>query len=99
MPTYEYKCEKCNARFEVVQRITDPPLEHCIKCNGKVRRLISGGAGFIFKGSGFYCTDYKKNSSPAQSSSPAQKPSASSTAAPANESKKSSKSEPCCHSK
>ncbi|MCD6521509.1 zinc ribbon domain-containing protein [Candidatus Calescamantes bacterium] len=60
MPTYEYLCENCGYQFEEFQKITDPPLSKCPKCGGKVRRLISGGAGLIFKGSGFYITDYKK---------------------------------------
>jgi putative FmdB family regulatory protein len=65
MPTYEYECEKCGHRFEVFQRMSDPKLEDCPKdsCGGHVRRLIGRGAGIIFKGSGFYETDYKKNGS------------------------------------
>lgn len=46
--------------------MTDKPIKKCPRCGNRVRRLISAGAGFIFKGSGFYITDYKKNSSPAQ---------------------------------
>lgn len=66
MPTYEYKCDNCNEVFEEFQSITDEPIEKCPKCGGKVQRLISAGAGLIFKGSGFYLTDYKKsNASPA----------------------------------
>jgi len=60
MPTYEYKCTKCNNHFELFQKITDSPVEVCPVCKGKVKKLISGGAGLIFKGSGFYITDYKK---------------------------------------
>jgi putative FmdB family regulatory protein len=59
MPTYEYKCEKCGRKFEIFQSIKDDPLKTCPKCKGKVKRLISTGAGFIFKGSGFYTTDYR----------------------------------------
>ena len=59
MPTYEYQCEQCDHRFEAFQSITAEPLSTCPKCGGKVRRLISSGAGFIFKGSGFYATDYR----------------------------------------
>lgn len=62
MPTYEYRCLKCKKKFEVLQRITEAALKKCITCGGKVERLISAGTGFIFKGSGFYCTDYKKKS-------------------------------------
>ena len=58
MPTYEYKCQDCGYKFESFQGIKDEPLEKCPKCNGKVQLLISGGAGIIFKGSGFYATDY-----------------------------------------
>ena len=67
MPTYEYVCEKCGHSFERVQSMSAAPLEICPKdaCGrkswgkGKVRRAISGGAGLIFKGSGFYITDYR----------------------------------------
>jgi len=59
MPTYDYKCKKCGHRFEAFQRMTDEPLKECPECNGEVQRLISGGTGLIFKGSGFYITDYK----------------------------------------
>lgn len=60
MPTYEYECRKCGHRFEKFQSITAPPVKTCPQCRGKVARLLSGGAGIIFKGSGFYQTDYKK---------------------------------------
>jgi len=59
MPTYEYECEKCKTRFELFQRITEPPRKRCPKCRGKVRRLVGTGAGLLFKGSGFYITDYR----------------------------------------
>jgi putative FmdB family regulatory protein len=59
MPTYEYECKKCAHVFEVFQSITARPLEKCPKCHGKVSRLIGRGAGIIFKGSGFYQTDYR----------------------------------------
>ncbi len=59
MPTYEYECLKCGHAFEAFQRMTDEPLKRCPSCRGKVRRAISGGAGFLFKGSGFYATDYR----------------------------------------
>lgn len=64
MPTYEYECINCKYIFEEFQKITDKPLHRCPKCRGKLRRLISGGAGLIFKGSGFYITDYKKSNLP-----------------------------------
>ena len=60
MPTYEYECRKCGHRFEKFQPITAEPVKTCPKCRGKVARLLSGGAGIIFKGAGFYQTDYKK---------------------------------------
>lgn len=85
MPTYEYVCEKCGHQFEQVQPMSAKPLEVCPESacaqkrwgKGKVKRAISGGAGLLFKGSGFYITDYrsekykeaaKKDSAPAASS-------------------------------
>lgn len=62
MPTYEYECRKCGHTFEKFQSITAAPVKTCPKCKGKVARLLSAGAGIIFKGSGFYQTDYKKSS-------------------------------------
>lgn len=59
MPTYEYECTKCGYRFERFQSITEEPVKRCPKCRCKVRRLLSGGAGILFKGSGFYETDYR----------------------------------------
>lgn len=58
MPRYDYSCENCGT-FEIVQSITEPPLEHCPSCNGKVSRLISSNVNVIFKGSGFYKTEYR----------------------------------------
>lgn len=60
MPTYEYECLHCGHAFEAFQKITDNPLKNCPKCNKQVKRLISSGGGIIFKGSGFYATDYRK---------------------------------------
>jgi putative FmdB family regulatory protein len=70
MPTYEYECLKCGKNFDFVQSMKDPALKTCVKevCRmkkwgkGKVRRLLSSGAGLIFKGSGFYITDYRSDS-------------------------------------
>jgi putative FmdB family regulatory protein len=70
MPTYEYSCEKCGGTFEMVQSMRDEPLRECPRelCrqkkwgHGKVKRLIGTGAGLIFKGSGFYITDYRSDS-------------------------------------
>jgi putative FmdB family regulatory protein len=60
MPTYEYECTACGHVFEKFQSIKDEPLKRCPKCKRKVRRLLGAGAGLIFKGSGFYITDYRK---------------------------------------
>jgi putative FmdB family regulatory protein len=60
MPTYEYECTKCGHRFEYFQGIKEEPLKECPRCSSPVKRLISSGAGIIFRGSGFYETDYKK---------------------------------------
>ena len=61
MPTYDYKCAACGHRFEAFQSITADPLVKCPECNRKrLERLIGAGAGVIFKGSGFYQTDYKQ---------------------------------------
>jgi putative FmdB family regulatory protein len=62
MPTYEYECEKCHHQFEQVQKITEEPVKVCPICGGKVKRLISGGGGFLFKGNGFYITDHRSES-------------------------------------
>ncbi|MDP7395754.1 MAG: zinc ribbon domain-containing protein [Lentisphaeria bacterium] len=62
MPTYEYKCTKCKHQFEAVQKMTDKPLTRCPECRCKIKRLIGAGAGVIFKGSGFYTTDYRSDS-------------------------------------
>jgi putative FmdB family regulatory protein len=59
MPTYEYQCRSCGQRFETRQRITAAPRTRCPRCGKKVDRLISAGAGFLFKGSGFYTTDHR----------------------------------------
>lgn len=62
MPTYEYLCTSCGFEFEEFQSIASEPLTVCPQCNGRVKRKISGGTGLIFKGSGFYITDYKNKS-------------------------------------
>ncbi len=61
MPIYEYECEGCKGRLEVMQRLSDPVLEVCSTCNGKMRKLISA-AGLMFKGAGWYVTDYARKS-------------------------------------
>jgi putative FmdB family regulatory protein len=63
MPTYEYACPKCGHQFEQFQSMRDEPLKKCPKCKKTgLKRLVGGGAGLIFKGSGFYITDYKYKS-------------------------------------
>ncbi len=64
MPTYDYICKKCGHAFELFQAMQDAPRKRCPLCRGAVRRLVSGGTGLIFKGSGFYLTDYKDNKKP-----------------------------------
>ena len=63
MPTYEYACQKCGHEFEKFQSMRDEPLKKCPKCKKQsLKRLVGSGAGLIFKGTGFYITDYKKKS-------------------------------------
>lgn len=59
MPTYEYRCRECERGFEVFQRMSDPPGAPCPDCGHRGERLISGGAGFLFRGDGFYITDHR----------------------------------------
>lgn len=68
MPTYDYQCKECSHEFEAFQSMSDDPLKDCPECGKEVKRIIGGGSGIIFKGSGFYVTDSKK-SSPAASGS------------------------------
>ena len=64
MPTYEYECQACGHSFEKIQSMTESKLKKCPECKKlKLQRLIGSGSGIIFKGSGFYETDYKKKSS------------------------------------
>ncbi|MBI4354761.1 MAG: zinc ribbon domain-containing protein [Candidatus Omnitrophica bacterium] len=64
MPTYEYECRKCGKRHEAFQSITAKPLTKCPKpkCGGRLKRLLGSGVGLLFKGSGFYITDYRSKS-------------------------------------
>lgn len=82
MPTYEYECRKCHRRHEAFQTITAKPLTTCPKCRGRLKRLLGSGSGFLFKGSGFYITDYrskgyheakKRDEQPKSSSPPSSK--------------------------
>jgi len=61
MPTYEYQCAKCSHRFETLQSIKAQPLKSCPVCNGPVERLFGTGSGLIFKGAGFYATEYRSS--------------------------------------
>ena len=61
MPTYEYRCQECEETCEFLQSFSDPPKRKCPSCGRhRLKKMISGGAGLIFKGSGFYITDYRK---------------------------------------
>ncbi len=68
MPTYDYECTHCKHKFEASQKMTDTALSKCPRCNHKLKRLIGSGSGIIFKGAGFYATDYRKKTSPARDS-------------------------------
>jgi putative FmdB family regulatory protein len=108
MPTYQYVCQKCGREFEAMQSMKDKPLTKCElpvgrtkkKCGGRVQRQIGSGAGLIFKGSGFYITDYRsegykqaakkdsESAKPASTSSSSDKPAAKSEAKSAKSSAK-----------
>jgi putative FmdB family regulatory protein len=62
MPTYQYRCRKCGHSFELFHSIKDDGIKRCPKCRGRATRVPSGGAGLLFKGSGFYITDYRSSS-------------------------------------
>lgn len=61
MPTYDYECPKCGKREEIFHRMTEKPQLECQICKTPLKKLIGAGAGIIFKGSGFYCTDYRND--------------------------------------
>ena len=89
MPTYEYECKSCAYNFDVFQSMSDEPLKECPQCGKEVRRLILGGSGIIFKGSGFYVTDKSKSGSKSAASlqtasKTEKKPETSAPAAPAS---------------
>ena len=93
MPTYDYLCKECGHKFEAFQSMSDAALEECPQCHASaLQRLIGAGAGLLFKGSGFYLTDYKKSgSSPAKSggeSSSSTPPVAPTDSSPSSESTK-----------
>jgi putative FmdB family regulatory protein len=87
MPTYEYKCRNCGEKFDQIQSITDLPISKCPSCGGPVERIISGGSGMLFKGKGFYKTDYRSDSY--KKAAQAEKSSESSSSASSSDSKKS----------
>jgi putative FmdB family regulatory protein len=97
MPTYEYRCKSCGHEFEEFQTMSSEPLIKCPKCaKPTLKRLMSGGVGLIFKGSGFYETDYKKSKSSSSSSKKSKsKPDSKSESksGPKSDSKSDSKSE------
>ncbi len=72
MPLYEYHCNQCNERSEILQKISDPPYTHCPKCGGEMKKLVSAPA-IQFKGSGFYKTDYSSKPAASTSTSPESK--------------------------
>lgn len=74
MPTYEYECTNCKHRFDFFQSITAAHLTKCPKCGKKIRRLIGKGGGIIFKGAGFYATDYRKKETKKKDEDMAAKP-------------------------
>jgi putative FmdB family regulatory protein len=73
MPTYEYECKSCGHSFETFQSMNDDPLKVCPQCGKELRRLINGGSGIIFKGSGFYVTDKKGSGAASSAPKPAAK--------------------------
>ena len=73
MPLYEYQCQQCGERVEVIQKFSDPPYAHCPKCGGDMKKLFSAPA-IQFKGSGFYKTDYPSKSSTSSESKSESKP-------------------------
>ncbi|MBP6864751.1 MAG: zinc ribbon domain-containing protein [Candidatus Didemnitutus sp.] len=84
MPTYEYVCTKCGHEMEAFQSMKDEPLKKCPACKKSgLKRKVGGGAGLIFKGSGFYITDYKKKSGGEKSGDGAKSSSKSSESKPA----------------
>jgi putative FmdB family regulatory protein len=81
MPTYEYVCPKCHHAFEAFQSMNDALLTTCPQCRKRgLKRLIGGGAGLIFKGTGFYITDYKNKKAPEKSGGESGQPAPAKTA-------------------
>jgi putative FmdB family regulatory protein len=92
MPLYEYQCDACGHRFEIIRKFSDPPLEMCPKCGGAVRKLQSAPA-FHLKGSGWYITDYGRKDAPAEKSETPSTPDSKKETAPAKSEGGSQKSE------
>jgi putative FmdB family regulatory protein len=87
MPTYDYTCTKCGHEWEVFQSMKDAPLKSCPDCKKRsAKRLVGGGAGLIFKGTGFYITDYKNKPAPGSDAKSASKPGTNKTPAAASKS-------------
>lgn len=95
MPTYEYRCPECGNEFEKFGRMSDPPVTECPSCHAEAQRKISGGAGLVFKGSGFYITDYRGEGykKAAESDKGGSSSSGSESSAPKTESKPAPKSD------
>ncbi len=96
MPTYEYECHKCGKHFDYFQRMTDEPMKECPVSiceeeqwgHGELKRLVTGGTGLIFKGSGFYITDYARKNTAAVSAPKSKSKSDSGAAATADKAAK-----------
>ncbi len=87
MPTYEYECVKCGNTFEYFQSVNEEPKTKCEICGGRLIKLVSPGAGLIFKGHGFYITDYKKRTA-SDSTVDGKKDAAETKTSPSKETKK-----------
>ena len=98
MPTYGYRCGTCGHEFEIRQRITEEPLSTCPKCGGKLAKMLYP-AGIIFKGSGYYTTDYKGSGDGSAGSSNGVAPASEGSSESKPETKSESKSEPKAESK
>jgi putative FmdB family regulatory protein len=94
MPTYEYECRKCGHHFEKFQSMTDERLKSCPECKGRVVRLFGTGDGIIFKGSGFYVTDYRSDSYQKGAQKASSSSAASTASSKAADTKKNSESTP-----
>ncbi|RKX28982.1 MAG: zinc ribbon domain-containing protein [Candidatus Zixiibacteriota bacterium] len=93
MPTYKYICTKCGYEFEEFQSITASPITFCPKCNGLTKRVITGGAGFLLKGHGFYQTDYRSEKYKSDARKDTSTPTADSTSSSSAKSTKKSNSD------